>query len=236
MPNPTKAQRALMQQLDNGYEIEAIASSLGKSVLAVRRQVARIRRRVQADHIQPTALPIEAAACAPRVYLAGFDVFRLDAVDHGVYLKALCRAHGFSGVYPLDGEVPSHLSPNEKAAWIFRANTEAIRSADVIMANLNDFRGPGEPDSGTAFEIGFATALGKPVWAYRADTKELVDQASACIDRGSALPLCARGYLVEDFGLSVNLMLANLVRLVVGGPVDCLFEMKKVGVDGCPRC
>jgi len=38
MRNPTKAQRALMQQLDNGHEIEAIASNLGKSVLAVRRQ------------------------------------------------------------------------------------------------------------------------------------------------------------------------------------------------------
>ena len=43
------------------------------------------------------------------------------------------------------------------------ANLEAIRAADFVMANLNDFRGPGEPDSGTAFEVGFAAALGKPV-------------------------------------------------------------------------
>jgi nucleoside deoxyribosyltransferase len=44
------------------------------------------------------------------------------------------------------------------------------------MANLADFRGAGEPDSGTAFEIGFATALGKPVFAYTSDVAPLIER------------------------------------------------------------
>lgn len=30
------------------------------------------------------------SASKPLVYLAGFDVFRADAIEHGRYLKALC--------------------------------------------------------------------------------------------------------------------------------------------------
>ncbi|MGV7242115.1 nucleoside 2-deoxyribosyltransferase [Caballeronia sp. M23-90] len=93
------------------------------------------------------------------MYLACFDVFRIDAVDHGAYLKDLCRKAGYVGMYPFDNEAPSNLGPADKAAWICRAKIDAIRSADMVMANLNDFRGLGEPDSGTAFEVGL-----RPRW------------------------------------------------------------------------
>ena len=46
------------------------------------------------------------AAGHPKVYLAGFDVFREDAVELGEYLKRLCRAQGLEGLYPFDNEVP----------------------------------------------------------------------------------------------------------------------------------
>jgi nucleoside deoxyribosyltransferase len=62
---------------------------------------------------------------------------------------------GFSlGIFSFDNEAPSNFGPAEKAVWICRGNIDAIRSDDVVMANLNDFRGLGEPDSGTAFEVG----------------------------------------------------------------------------------
>lgn len=223
-----------MQQLDAGHDIDVIASNLGKSVLAVRQQIARLRKRIEADHIRPAPHPIEKAAGTLRVYLAGFDVFRIDAVDHGAYLKDLCRKAGYVGIYRFDNEAPSNLGPVDKAAWICRANIDAIRSADMVMANLNDFRGRGEPDSGTAFEVGFAAALGKPIWAYRSHARSLVEQIAETSDALSSLPMCALGYVVEDFGLSVNLMLAISARLVVGGPADCLREMKKFNNGGRP--
>jgi hypothetical protein len=72
--NPTKSQRAVMELLDQGLPVEQIANSLGKSALAVKKQLNRIKRRVREGRIDPSPLPIERAASEPRVYLAGFDV------------------------------------------------------------------------------------------------------------------------------------------------------------------
>ena len=140
--------------------------------------------------------------CKPRIYLAGFDVFRRDAIEHGQYLKKLCEAHGLEGMYPFDNEVTQGLPPQETAALIYTANVAMIRECDAVLANLNVFRGA-EPDSGTAFEVGMAVALGKPVWAYFEDAGSLRDQISHDADGFDA-----QGFQVEDFQLPQNLMLA----------------------------
>lgn len=138
----------------------------------------------------------------PRVYLAGFDVFRSDAIEHGRYLKALCDAHGLEGLYPFDNEVTQGLPPQETAALICTANIAMIQGCDAVLANLNMFRGA-EPDSGTAFEVGMAVALAKPVWAYFDDLGSLREQI-----RHDADGFDAHGFQVEDFHLPKNLMLA----------------------------
>lgn len=158
------------------------------------------------------------------IYLAGFDVFRKDALAWGEHLKALCARYGFEGLYPLDKAAPQGLSGPDTAQWIYEANVALIRRADIVMANLDDFRGPGEPDSGTAFEVGFAVALQKPVWAYAADAGTLLDRVRVTTDAdGDARD--ARDYVVEDFGLPMNLMLACSVRRVNGDAQACLAEM-----------
>nr|WP_248324237.1 MULTISPECIES: nucleoside 2-deoxyribosyltransferase [unclassified Caballeronia] len=213
--------------------IDQIASSLGKSVLAVKRQLNRIKRRVREGRFDPSPLPIERAAKEPRIYLAGFDVFRQDAKEHGEHLKQLCRDRGFVGLYPLDGQLPSSLQGQDAAQWIYQANVDLIRSADVVMANLDDFRGPGEPDSGTAFEVGFAAALAKPVWGYRSNAVTLAKRVEAT-SVSSAGGVCRAGYLIEDFGLTVNLMLACSAQIVVGGPDVCLDAIKGALDGGGP--
>lgn len=142
------------------------------------------------------------SAGKPLVYLAGFDVFRADAIDHGRALKAFCNQHGLEGLYPFDNEVPQGLMPDEAAAVICNANIEMIKACDAVLANLNPFRGA-EPDSGTAFEVGMAVALGKPVWAYFAANGSLREQIAH-----DAAGFDAQGFQVEDFGLPRNLMLA----------------------------
>ena len=159
----------------------------------------------------------------PRVYLAGFDVFRPDARAFGERLRAACAEYGFEGLFPLDGEPPADLEGPRKAAWIYRANLDALRAADIVMANVDDFRGPGEPDSGTAFEIGFAAALGKEIWAYTTDAGTLLERVpSKPVAQGR---LCERGFLVEDFGLPKNLMIACAARIVAGDARACLEAM-----------
>jgi nucleoside 2-deoxyribosyltransferase len=155
-----------------------------------------------------------------RFYLAGFDVFRTDALAHGERLKALCAQWGHQGLYPLDNAGPPGLSGPDLARWIFEANLALIRQADGVLANVNNFRGA-EPDSGTAFEIGFAAALGKPVWAYCDDGRPLVQQVDGRRAADGAW-LDAQGLLVEDFGLSRNLMIACAATLVQGDLQACL--------------
>ncbi|MFM0085030.1 nucleoside 2-deoxyribosyltransferase, partial [Paraburkholderia sediminicola] len=44
-----------------------------------------------------------------RIYLAGFDVFRVDAVEYGRSLQRLCASFGFEGIFPLDSVAPVGL-------------------------------------------------------------------------------------------------------------------------------
>lgn len=177
-------------------------------------------------------MTLAASPRRPRVYLAGFDVFRLDAVEHGARLVAACAEFGFEGLYPLDAQVPADLDGPRQAAWIYRANIDAIRSADIVMANVDDFRGPGEPDSGTAFEIGYAAALGKEIWAYTADQGTLIERVPARpAPQKSHGRICERGYLVEDFGLPKNLMIACAARMVQGDARACLEAMARGRAD-----
>ncbi|MBJ7263612.1 MAG: nucleoside 2-deoxyribosyltransferase [Burkholderiaceae bacterium] len=156
------------------------------------------------------------------VYLAGFDVFRQNASDYGRWLRSECAARGLVGVYPLDGTVPEDMQGPKAAAWIYRNNIKLINGADIVMANLGCFRGQ-EPDSGTAFEVGYAVALGKPVWGHLQEEGDMV--ARAAVGTDPAMPdrhIDSNGMTVEDFGLPLNLMLACSVTVVHGDALACL--------------
>lgn len=167
-----------------------------------------------------------------KIYLAGFDVFRLDAKAHGERLKALCAQHGHQGLFPLDNDCPAGLSGPEAAQWIYEANIELIHKADAVVANLNNFRGL-EPDSGTAFEVGFAAALGKPVWAYLDDLRPLHQQVP-CTEAARGHFIDAKQMTVEHFGLPRNLMLACSARGILNSAEACLQAMAN-SAPGCSR-
>lgn len=57
-------------------------------------------------------------------------------------------------------------------------NTEAIRKSDGIFAILDGV----DVDSGTASEIGFAAALGKPVVGYRGDFRLSADNEGSTVN------------------------------------------------------
>lgn len=148
-----------------------------------------------------------------KVYLAGPDVFLPDAMTVGRAKKAACAEIGWHGLFPLDNEVESDgWTPAETADAIYRANLAMMGKADVVLANMTPFRGPGM-DGGTAFEMGFMRALGKPVFGYAADGR---DYAQRVFARGHAAdPADERdraGLLIERFGLGDNLMMACAVR------------------------
>lgn len=147
---------------------------------------------------------------APRIYLAGPDVFLPDALAVGRRKVELCREFGFEGLYPMDQDEAVGADPVE----IFRANRRLMQGADIGLFNLTPFRGP-SADAGTVFELGFMYALGKPVYGYsgvRAAYRERVEAAEGGLQGKDGRQWDSAGHAVEDFGLSDNLMIERAIR------------------------
>jgi nucleoside 2-deoxyribosyltransferase len=148
------------------------------------------------------------SSARPRIYLAGPEVFLPDPIGAGASKQALCAAHGFEGVYPLDAGLDlSGLSKTEAARRISLTNEALMRSCDLLIANCTPFRGV-SMDVGTAFEVGYMRALGRPVLGYTNTPLDLRERSAlgrAAID----LPFDsdADGVEIEDFGLAENLMI-----------------------------
>lgn len=146
------------------------------------------------------------------LYLAGPDVFLTDAAEVGRAKRELCSKFGFRGLFPLDVELSaSGLAPKNAGEAIYRENVKLMRSADAIVANLTPFRGP-SADVGTAFEVGFFAALGKPIFAYTSDMRGFTERCRAWIGAGAGAATDPSGASIENFGLPDNLMLPEAVR------------------------
>ena len=146
-----------------------------------------------------------------KVYLAGFDVFKPDAASVFASLCSEAVRLQLIPLAPIDGELPPAVNGAQLARHIFTSNVAKLSEADGVIANLAPFRGH-EPDSGTVFEVGYAIARGIPVIGYGVP-------AGSYADRLHAATPCTRceagilreqysGWLVEDFGLPLNLMLS----------------------------
>ncbi|SEA80082.1 Nucleoside 2-deoxyribosyltransferase [Desulfuromusa kysingii] len=159
-----------------------------------------------------------------KIYLAGPDVFEPDAIRVGEKLKQLVAEYGFCGLFPLDNVISTQGSPQAIARAIRAANINLIQSADIVMANLNPFRGI-EPDSGTVFEVGFATALGKEVYCYAADCREMITRIREKQRLDATATRCQDGKIIEDFKLSHNLMMID--QVVAVDAASCLAYIKK---------
>jgi nucleoside 2-deoxyribosyltransferase len=152
-----------------------------------------------------------------KIYLAGPSVFSDNAKDIGKSLKSTCKKYGFEGLYPLDNEI-KETEGKRLSKLICDGNISCIKEADFVIADLNPFRGQCM-DDGTAFEIGYATSLGKTIYGFMDDTKSLREKIG---DRDN------NGYNVENFNLPINLMIAESCNKIVRGNFeDCIATMKK---------
>jgi nucleoside 2-deoxyribosyltransferase len=153
----------------------------------------------------------------PYVYLAGPDVFFPDAMDRAARMKAALAARGMTGLFPLDSELdPAHFADRKSLGLaIARANEALMRKADIILANIQPWRGV-EADDGTAYEIGFMAALGKIVVLYTNDRRPFFERIVSDVYGGDVdqdgPDKRGRGdrMTIEEFdGFSDNLMLIN---------------------------
>jgi nucleoside 2-deoxyribosyltransferase len=72
-----------------------------------------------------------------RVYLAGPEVFLVNAKEVGEQKKALCSKYGFEGVFPIDVEVDTKgRTPREIGYLISNINENLIKSCEIVIANI----------------------------------------------------------------------------------------------------
>lgn len=171
-----------------------------------------------------------------RVYLAGPDVFLPRPDQRATAQKLICARHGLEGVSPLDPlpDEPPEWAMGGAARRIALCNEAHIRRCAAVIANLTPFRGP-SADPGTVYEIGFARALGRPVFGYATTTMHYAARVRLQSGKGNRAGCDAEGLQVEEFGLFENLMVAYAVQ-DSGGTLVCEDRERWTDLTVFERC
>ncbi|RXJ67931.1 nucleoside 2-deoxyribosyltransferase [Halarcobacter ebronensis] len=155
-----------------------------------------------------------------KIYIAGPDVFEKNSIQIGKKYVNLCKKYGFIGLYPLDNRIDFNQDKQKIAQDIFIANKKLIEECDIVIANLNSFRGY-ECDSGTVWECGYAAGLKKEVYAYLQREGDYIDQFSAeekVEEAGSFYDLNNKA--IEDFNYPLNQMLSCSIKKIIIGDFE----------------
>jgi nucleoside 2-deoxyribosyltransferase len=108
------------------------------------------------------------------VYLAG-PLFTHAELEYNRKLKDMLVKKGFSVFLPQedaeDAEDAEGEREKQNQECIFKKCLEGVNSSDIVVAVLDGV----DVDSGTAWEIGYAYAMGKPVIGLRTDFRTLSD-------------------------------------------------------------
>ena len=119
----------------------------------------------------------------PKAYLAGTEIFYTDSDETQEKYHQLCDKYGIIGYYPPDiapeDEFKEYVkkddSLHEMELQLFTHDLNQIKRTDIIIANLNDYRG-NEPDSGTAVECGIAWGYGHRCFAFIDDARPMKER------------------------------------------------------------
>lgn len=105
------------------------------------------------------------------IYLAG-PLFTHAEVEYNCKLRDMLLRKGFSVFLPQeDAEDALEEREKQNQECIFKKCVEGLDNSDLIIAILDGV----DVDSGTAWEIGYAYAKGKPVIGLRTDFRSLSD-------------------------------------------------------------
>lgn len=146
----------------------------------------------------------------PLVYLAGFERYDEDAAEKYNEMKAICAKYGFDAVSPIDmvrnDIVVDSDNPYEVAAQLFNRYQQHVRDCDIVLANLNDFRGY-EPSNDVSFECGMGYQLGKKLFGYMDDVTRMRERIPNYGETREFRDECGRN--AENFDYPINLMFSG---------------------------
>lgn len=171
----------------------------------------------------------------PKAYLAGTEIFYPDSKQTQEKYHALCEKYGIIGFYPEDvapeDEYKEYVkkddSLHEMEMQLFTHDLNHIKRTDIIIANLNDYRG-NEPDSGTAVECGLAWGFGHRCFAFIDDARPMPQRFKGVKKvREDGTVTDKDGANLEDFDSPLNLMFCDFT-VFEGEFEDALKGIRKI--------
>lgn len=165
----------------------------------------------------------------PLVYLSGVERYQENAKEIFEHKKKICQKYGLIAIAPTDlAEGVEKIITDQPYLWaanMFEHYQNHVRACDVIIADLNNYRGY-EINNDVGFECGMAFQLGKKMYGYMDHTDPLINRIPHL---GEAYEFRDHtGSNVENFDYPVNLMFGCSMDILEG-----TFEetIKKVASD-----
>ncbi len=165
----------------------------------------------------------------PVVYIAGFECFLPNGEELAKQAVELCEKMGFEAIspalgHPIGDEIDFSQGKQAAAKQIFFNNVKYINHCDLVIANLNNFRG-WEPDGGTCFELGYAYTQGKKLYGFMDDTRPCYEKYIGSIHKDGFFWRDDNGAFFESG--ACNLMISGPTIIVQGDFRDALKKAKE---------
>ncbi len=165
----------------------------------------------------------------PVVYIAGFECFLPNGRELAKQAVELCEEMGFEAISPVMGhpigeEIDFSKGKQAVAKQIFFNNIKYINHCDLVVANLNNFRG-WEPDGGTCFELGYAYTQGKKLYGFMDDIRPCYEKYIGNIHKDGFFWRDDNGAFFESG--ACNLMISGPATIVRGTFADALKKAKE---------
>ncbi len=163
------------------------------------------------------------------IYIAGFECFLENGMEISKKSVDLCKKEGFVGISPMIGlegvgeELDFKKDKKEVAKTIFQNNLKYIEKSDIIIANLNNFRG-WELDAGVCFEIGYAYTKNKKIYGFMSDTRPCYEKYIGNVHKDGVFWRDDNGAFFE--GGVCNLMISGHATIVEGDFEAALLRVK----------
>lgn len=164
----------------------------------------------------------------PIVYLAGFERYQENGEDIFRKMKDLCRRNGLEAVCPLD-QAPGVERMKTENPYVWAANVwdncqQHVRNCDLVIANLNNYRGY-EISNDVAFECGMGFQLNKKLYGYMDNTDKLIHKIPHLGEKKEYRD--QTGSNVENFDYPANLMFGSSMTIFQGTFEETLPQMLK---------
>lgn len=173
-----------------------------------------------------------------KVYFAGPEVYFPWGDRVAAAQKAAAAAWGIATSQPENRYAPD---ANANADAVFADIVAKMKASDYVIANVDPFRG-NQPDSGTAFDLGMAYALGLKSYVVTRDKRKILQKSPfARLNPEDEKPYDADGRPLPEAENPVNLMISGSSKVIEGTSfevglsqlfLDLEMDAKAAGAEG----